>query len=266
MGMFVTREPGDATRTIMRTDMRRTMLVQADLEKDALISPILAALKAELPELGLDPTVSFRVKGGAQEQAETLDFLVKAFVLALALMAMILVIQFNSIYQTLLILTAVIFSTGGVLLGLLVTNQAFSLVNCGIGAIALAGIIVSNNIILIDTYNIVRKDEATARDAILRTCAQRLRPVLLTKATTILGLLPMAMGLNIEFLTRELFFGGPSIEWWKQMATSIIGGLVFASILTLLLTPCLLMISDNVSQRLKARRDRKGTRQQTAIA
>jgi multidrug efflux pump len=167
---------------------------------------------------------------------------------------MILVTQFNSLFQALLILTAVVFSTGGVLLGLLLTNQAFSLVNCGIGAISLAGIVVNNNIVLIDTYNHVKTEVATAREAIMRTCAQRMRPVMLTTVTTVLGLMPMAMAMNIDILNREIYFGGPSTQWWRQMASSIVGGLAFATILTLLLTPCLLMIQANISRRIQERR------------
>jgi multidrug efflux pump len=254
---FVSQEPADATRTIMRTNMRRTLLVQSDLAPGVLIAPVLEELQARIPELKLDPSVTFRVKGGARNQEETINFLLKAFALAMAMIAIILVTQFNSLFQALLILTAVVFSTGGVLLGLLVSNQSFSLVNCGIGAIALAGIVVNNNIVLIDTFNQVRKVTDSTREAIMRTCAQRMRPVMLTTVTTVLGLMPMAIGMNIDILSRDIYFGGPSTQWWKQMASSIGGGLIFATILTLLLTPSLLMIQANVSQRLRERRRRR---------
>lgn len=263
---FVKKEPADATRTIMRTDMRRTLLVQSDLEKGVLIAPVLEQLQAQLPELNLDPSVTFRLKGGARDEAETIDFLLKAFALAMALMAMILVTQFNSLFQSFLILTAVVFSTGGVLLGLLVSNQAFSLVNCGIGAIALAGIVVNNNIVLIDTFNKVRQQTSSTREAIMRTCAQRMRPVMLTTVTTVLGLMPMAFAMNIDILNREIYFGGPSTQWWRQMASSIAGGLVFATILTLLLTPSLLMIQANISRRLRERRHRTKDNESIAAA
>ncbi len=254
---FVTREPADATRTIMRTDMKRTLLVQSDLEKGVIIAPVLEQLQAMTPELGIDPSVTYRIKGGARDETETIAFLQKAFALALALMAMILVTQFNSLFQAFLILTAVVFSTGGVLLGLLVTNQAFSLVNCGIGAIALAGIVVNNNIVLIDTFNKVKAEVKSSREAIMRTCAQRMRPVMLTTVTTILGLMPMAAAMNIDLINREIYFGGPSTQWWEKMASRIAGGLTFATILTLVLTPCLLMIQANISQRIRDRRARK---------
>jgi len=135
-----------------------------------------------------------------------------------------------------------------------VTGRPFSLVNCGIGTIALAGIIVNNNIVLIDTFNKLREAGMAAREAVLRTCAQRLRPVLLTKVVMILGLLPMALKLNIDILERQVYFGGPSGQWWAEMATVIIGGLIFASILTLVLTPSILMIQARVGDWFAARR------------
>jgi len=254
MGSFVTRQPAEATRTIMRTDMRRTMLVQADLEKGVQIEPILAKVRAALPSLGLDPSVELRFKGGAKDQQETAAFLGKAFLIGLGLIALILVAEFNSLFQPLLVLTAVVFSTGGVLLGLMVTGRPFSLVNCGIGTIALAGIIVNNNIVLIDTYNKLREAGMAAREAVLRTAAQRLRPVLLTKVVMILGLLPMALKINIDILDRAVFVGGPSGQWWAEMATVIIGGLIFASILTLVLTPSILMIEARVGAWFAKRR------------
>jgi multidrug efflux pump len=251
---FVTREPAQATRTIMRTDLRRTMLVQADLEPGTQIGTVLGRLKTELPNLDIDPGISLRFKGGARDQEETTAFLLKAAGIAMGLMALILITQFNSIFQALLILTAVLFSTGGVLFGLMITGQAFSLVNCGIGAIALAGIVVNNNIVLIDTYNHIHKTGMRAREAIVRTCAQRLRPVMLTTVTTVLGLLPMALAWNVDLVNRDFYTGGPGTQWWREMASVIAGGLIFATILTLLLTPSLLMIQANMSRRYRQRK------------
>jgi len=254
IGTFVTRQPAEATRTIMRTDTRRTMLVQADLEKGRQIAPIIEAVEAALPGLKLDPSVAIRFKGGARDQQETARFLSRAFLIGLGLIALILVAEFNSLFQPLLVLTAVLFSTGGVLLGLMITQQPFSLINCGIGTIALAGIIVNNNIVLIDTFNRLRETGMQLKEAIMRTCALRLRPVLLTKITMILGLLPMAMKLNIELVERKVYFGGPGTAWWAQMASVIIGGLIFASVLTLLLTPSILMIQARAAERRAERR------------
>jgi multidrug efflux pump len=170
-------------------------------------------------------------------------------------MAIILVTQFNSIYQAGLILTAVLFSTGGVLLGHLIMGKPFGVIMSSVGVITLAGIVVNNNIVLIDTYNVLRSRGELAFDAILRTCAIRLRPVMLTTVTTIVGLMPMVMGVNINLIDRGVSIGAPSSQWWTQLASSVAGGLAFATILTLWLTPSLLMIQANVSKRLASRRE-----------
>jgi multidrug efflux pump len=117
----------------------------------------------------------------------------------------------------------------------------------GIGVIALAGIVVNNNIVLIDTYNVLKQQGLDTHEAILKTGAQRLRPVLMTTVTTILGLMPMVLKVNLDFFQRTIEFGAPSTQWWAQLATAIAGGLAFATLLTLILTPCLLMIGANSS-------------------
>jgi multidrug efflux pump len=161
-------------------------------------------------------------------------------------MAIILVTQFNGFYQALLILSAVVLSTIGVLLGLLVTGQPFGIVMTGIGVITLAGIVVNNNIVLIDTFNILRRQGMDTVEAVLRTGAQRLRPVFLTTVTTVLGLLPMVLGVNIDLVSRAITVGAPSTQWWTQLATAVAGGLTFATLLTLVLTPCLLVLGDRL--------------------
>ncbi|MCC5795190.1 MAG: efflux RND transporter permease subunit [Chromatiales bacterium] len=258
IGTFVTREAADAMPTIVRTDGRRTMLVQADLERGVPLGTVLSEFSRRMGDVELPPGVQLRFKGSAQEEADTVAFLGRAFLIALGLIAMILLAQFNSIYQALLILTAIIFATGGVLLGLMVSMKPFVLMACGIGIIALAGIVVNNNIVLIDTYNNLRASGMAVREAIMRTGAQRLRPVLLTTGTTVLGLFPMAIALNIDFAARDMYFGGPGTAWWELMAAVISGGLIFATALTLLMTPCMLMIQENVSAWWHARGRRTG--------
>ena len=139
-------------------------------------------------------------------------------------------------------MSAVFLSTVGVLLGLIVTWQPFGIVMCGIGIIALSGIVLNNNILFIDTYQHLRKNGHDVKDSIIRAGIQRVRPILLTAATAILGLLPMIFGLTINFFTREISYDAPSSQWWRQLSTSIAGGLAFATILTLFFTPCLLLI------------------------
>jgi multidrug efflux pump len=148
-------------------------------------------------------------------------------------------------------------STIGVMLGLLVTGQPFGIVMTGIGVIALAGIVVNNNIVLIDTFDRLRETVAEPREAILRTGAQRLRPVLLTTVTTALGLMPMVLGVNIDFLTREVSIGAPSTQWWKSLATAIVSGLTFATLLTLVVTPAALMLRARVQGWRARRRERR---------
>jgi multidrug efflux pump len=128
------------------------------------------------------------------------------------------------------------------LIGLLITDQPFGIVMSGIGVIALAGIVVNNNIVLIDTFNRLRAAGAASVEAALLTCAQRLRPVLLTTITTILGLMPMVLGMNFDLINRHIEIGGPSTQWWTQLATAVAGGLAFATLLTLLVTPSLLVL------------------------
>jgi len=159
-------------------------------------------------------------------------------------MAIILVTQFNSFYHAFLILTAVVMSTVGVFLGLLVTGRNFSMVMTGIGVIALAGIVVNNNIVLIDTFHRLRNDGVALKEAIIRTGAQRLRPVVLTTLTTVAGLLPMALAVNIDFISRELVIGSPYSILWVDLALAVVFGLSFATLLTLVMTPCMLALPD----------------------
>jgi multidrug efflux pump len=158
------------------------------------------------------------------------------------LMLAVLVTQFNNFYQAFIILSAIVFATAGVLLGLLATGRPFGVVMSGVGVIALAGIVVNNNIVLIDTYNQHLRMGLDKRAAILRTAMQRRRPVLLTSITTILGLLPMVLKLNVDLVQGDIAYGAPSTQWWTELSTSIAGGLLFATLLTLFLTPCFLML------------------------
>ena len=254
---FVERTAKPKTDLIRHIDSQRVISVEANMVPGELLSIELPKLQEQLPSLGLDPRVNLTVKGQNEEQDESTQFLEKAFLIALFVMAIILVTQFNSFYQAFLILSAVLFSTVGVFLGLLIFQKPFGIVMSGIGVIALAGIVVNNNIVLIDTYNILRKEGVPAMEAILRTGAQRLRPVLMTTVTTILGLLPMVAEINIDFIGRNVDIGGPSTEWWSQLATAVAGGLAFATVLTLVLTPCMLA--------LKARRDERKAESLVAV-
>lgn len=193
---------------------------------------------AELP-----PGVEWSFGGEAEEQADAVAFLTRAFLIAVALMFGILVTQFNGFYQSLVVFTAIVFSIAGVLLGLLVTGRPFGVVMGGIGVIALAGVVVNDNIVLIDTFNRLRRSGMAVREAALRTGVQRLRPVVLTSVTTGLGLMPMVLALTVDFYDRTIVYGAPSTQWWTELSTAITGGLAVATVMTLVVTPALLTLA-----------------------
>lgn len=255
---FVTSQPAPKRGNISRVDGQRVMTVKADVPTGILPANKVVEIQQWLDKnVQLDSRLDLKFKGEDEDQREAEAFLSKAFGVALFIMAIILVTQFNSFYQAFLILTAVIFSTVGVLLGLLTTGQPFGIVMSGVGVIALAGIVVNNNIVLIDTYNILRQQGMEVVEAILRTAAQRLRPVLLTTITTILGLMPMVLKLNIDLLHRDVTVGAPSTQWWVQLATGVAGGLAFATILTLVLTPCMLLLGEHLGEYVKRLRHKE---------
>jgi multidrug efflux pump len=247
---FVSIQPAAKSGTLRRVDARRVITIQADVDVGLLPDTQLKELQKRIDEADLDPQVKINFKGEDKDQREAMMFLMGAFISAIFLMALILVIQFNSIYQALLVLSAIVFSTAGVLLGLLVTVQPFGVVMVGLGIIALAGIVVNNNIVLIDTYNRLRREGLDSFKAALETGRRRLRPVFLTAFTTVLGLMPMVLAMNIDIISRSVSFGAPSTQWWTQLASAIAGGLSFATLLTLVLTPCLLVLGDQVSIKL----------------
>ncbi|MEO1639940.1 MAG: efflux RND transporter permease subunit [Pseudomonadota bacterium] len=179
--------------------------------------------------------------GDQEEQAESGAFLQVAFSGALGLMFIILLAQFNSIYNSLLVLMAVVMSTAGSLVGMLVMDQAFSIIMTGTGIVALAGIVVNNNIILIDTYQEYSK-YMPRTEAITRTAEARIRPVLLTTITTMAGLAPMMFGLSLDFMNGGYSIDSPTALWWKQLATAVVFGLGIATMLTLVFTPSMLAV------------------------
>ncbi|TNF09513.1 MAG: efflux RND transporter permease subunit, partial [Gammaproteobacteria bacterium] len=241
---FVELQPAPKTGVLNRVDSRQVVTIEADPAEGVLVNDLVVELQQKLKTLEIPPEVRLTFKGEDEEQAETGQFLSTAFSIAIFLMALILITQFNSLYQASLVLSAIVFSTAGVLLGLLITGQPFGIVMVGVGIIALAGIVVNNNIVLIDCYNDLRRQGREPLTAALETGSLRLRPVLLTAVTTVLGLMPMVLAMNIDLMDRTISFGAPSTQWWTQLSTAIAGGLSFATVLTLFLTPCLLVLGE----------------------
>ncbi|MEZ5778794.1 MAG: efflux RND transporter permease subunit [Paracoccaceae bacterium] len=241
---FVKREAVQTTGTLTRIDGRRTVTVQAGIREGVQADPIRSAITKKLAESDLEENgIRWQLAGEDEEQAAAGAFLAKAFAAAMFLIFVVLLAQFNRFISVGLIFTAVVMSTIGVFLGLMIMGQPFGIVMTGIGIIALAGVVVNNNIVLIDTYDTLRREGMNKVDAILETCRERARPVVLTALTAILGVFPIAFGLNLELLSHETTFGAPSTQWWIALSSAIVFGLAFATVLTLVVTPSLLMLT-----------------------
>ena len=244
---FVTREPAATIGTLTRIDGARSITIQAGIAAGVQEQPVrdavTALVEAEFAARGLTAQgVRWTMAGEDEEQAEAGAFLAKAFVAALFLIFAVLLAQFNKFISVGLVLSAVVMSTIGVFLGLMIMGQPFGIVMTGIGVIALAGVVVNNNIVLIATYDDLRHHGMGKVDAILETCRERARPVVLTALTAIFGVLPIAFGLNLELLNHETTYGAPSTQWWISLSSAIVYGLAFATVLTLVVTPSMLML------------------------
>ncbi|MDF0601396.1 efflux RND transporter permease subunit [Psychromarinibacter sp. C21-152] len=220
-----------------------------DAEADERLStvPVTATERIETltawleTEADLPADVEWEWTGDQEDQQESQNFLMQAFGGALGLMFIILLAQFNSFYDSVLVLLAVVLSTTGVLIGMLVMQQPFSIIMTGTGIVALAGIVVNNNIVLIDTYQAYKRYMPEV-EAIVRTAEARLRPVILTTITTMAGLTPMMLGLSLDFIQGGYSINSPTSLWWKQLATAVVFGLGVATILTLVVTPSMLAL------------------------
>ncbi len=252
IGNFVQRVASPRVGYINRVNSSRVTTVSANVAEGVQSAKVQQEITNALAQASLGPGVSFKLKGEDEERAKASAFLLKAFGTAIFLIFAILLAQFNKLTSVGLVLTAVVLSTFGVMLGLMVMGQAFGVVMAGIGVIANAGVIVNNNIVLIDTYDRLRREGVAAYDAIVETCRERARPVVLTAATAILGVLPIAFGVNVEFLAREITVGAPATQWWINLSTAIVFGLGFATVLSLVVTPAALMAIEKLrEQRLR---------------
>ncbi|MEM7498909.1 MAG: efflux RND transporter permease subunit [Pseudomonadota bacterium] len=236
---FVTRAPAQKLAEIQRREDMRFFLVRADVAEGVQDVDKIGELEAWLETRPFPAGIEARFVGDREEQAESQQFLAIAFAGALGLMFVLLLAQFNSLYNAVLVLSAVVMSVAGVLIGALVMGQTFSIIMTGLGIVALAGIVVNNNIVLIDRY---QEFAATMPrlEAIVRTAEDRIRPVLLTTITTMIGLTPMMFAVSLDFAAGSVAFNAPSAQMWTQLATAVVWGLGFATLLTLVVTPAAL--------------------------
>lgn len=245
VSQFMEKHAVPKSGDLVRIDGKRRYRLTANVKEGVNATEKIRQLADKMKALDWRAAmVEPRFRGDFEQQQETGAFLGQAFFIAIFMMMTILVTQFNSFYQAGLIMSAIVLSIAGVLMGLLAKGEPFGIVMSGVGIIALAGIVVNNNIVLIDTYNRLKQQGLDAAEAALRTGAQRLRPVLLTSITTILGLIPMVMQWNIDLIHQHVSTGAPSSQWWTQLSTAIAGGLTLATLLTLILTPSLLVLAD----------------------
>jgi multidrug efflux pump len=231
----ITRSKGPGA--IRRKDLKRVITVSANAVEDFNANDVLDNVKEKLTDFQLPKGYYLDYTGQNKEQAKASAFLGKAFMIAILLIFLILVIQFNSLSQPLIIMSAVVISLIGVFLGLIVYQMAFGIIMTGIGVISLAGVVVNNNIVLIDYINVLRRRGFDRREAIIRAGLRRFRPVTLTAITTILGLIPLTFGFGFDIYSFSFTASGQSAEFWKSMGVAVIFGLAFATVLTLVIVP-----------------------------
>ena len=241
---FINLEAKESKQMINRANGKYAQSIAASTIDETQVSNKIQIIQEWLnvQEFGEDIEVKF--EGMAEETEEVNQFMIIAGLTAVSIMLLMLVTQFNNFYQSFLILTSVVISFSGVLLGLLITNSAFSTTMTGLSIVTLAGIVVNNNIVLIDTFNKLKDESPNEEKAllILNACKQRFRPIILTSTTTILGLLPLAMGLSVDIVSRDILIGSRIVDWWTNLAVSIVFGLGFSTFITLILTPAALAL------------------------
>ncbi|MDA0329021.1 MAG: efflux RND transporter permease subunit [Gemmatimonadetes bacterium] len=254
---MATWEVGEGAGSIRRKDQTRMATITSDVAAGYTNNAVLAEVRSTLMgfQQALPVGYTMRYAGQSQDQDEATAFLGGAFLTALLLIGFILISQFNSVIKPVIILSSVVMSTMGVLIGLMIFRMPFGIINTGVGIISLAGIVVNNAIILIDYIDVLRqRDGMNRREALIQGGRTRLRPVLLTALTTALGMVPLAIGLNFDFfglygaLDPELYWGGEQAAWWGPMAVAIIAGILFATFLTLILVPVMYSLVDDASE------------------
>jgi multidrug efflux pump len=240
---------------VRRKDLDRVATITSDVRSGEQSNAVLADVRRTLAEFETSLPVGYtmRYTGQQEDQQEAMEFLSNAFFIALLLIAFILMSQFNSVLKPFIVMTSVLMSTVGVLLGLVLFRMPFGIIMTGVGVISLAGIVVNNAIVLIDYIDLLRTRDGLSRDeALVRAGMTRFRPVVLTAITTVFGLVPLAIGFNLDFfglfarLDPNLYWGGEQAAWWGPMAIAVICGLSFATVLTLVVVPVLYSVLDDL--------------------
>lgn len=251
LGSFATLEYGNTYGGIKRKDEERIISLSSNVTSEFNANEVVAEIQAEIDEFNSPTGVQIRMAGEQEDQAETMNFLMGALLTSMALIFLILLIQFNSLSRSIIIMSAILLSIIGVFLGVGFTGMSFVIVMTGIGIIALAGIVVRNGILLVEFTDLKLEEGLEPFDALIEAGRTRMTPVLLTAASTISGLIPLALGLNLDFVklfetgNPHLYFGGDNVAFWGPLAWTMIFGLAFATIITLIIIPVLMLMALN---------------------
>ena len=242
---------------IKRKQEKRIIILSSNVLGNSNPNEVVSDIQREIDQFSPPVGIDVKMAGEQEEQKETMVFLGTALLISLGLILIILVTQFNSITKPLIILSEILLSIIGVLLGVTIFRMEMSIVMSGIGIVALAGIVVRNGILLVEFTELMIEQGLSVRDAIIEAGRTRMTPVLLTATATILGLIPLAVGLNMDFTTLfsefnpHLYFGGDNVAFWGPLSWTMIFGLSFATFLTLVVVPCMLLIADSNTRRIK---------------
>jgi multidrug efflux pump len=251
LSSFVKIVPAPKVNMIERINSSRVIKVAADVEAGQFAAAKVQKLKEWTVKNPVPENVRVAFRGEDEDSRESMSFIGRAFILAICMMFFVMLVQFNSFYSTFIIMFSIVLSTIGVILGLIAMRDPFSIMMTGLAVVALAGIVINNNIVLIDAYDEIKKKVSDPIVALKMTGLQRLRPVYLTTMTTVLGMLPMAMKLNVDFVNANLTIGAPSMAMWAAFARSMIFGLGFSTVLTLVVTPCMLLLGIRARKSVK---------------
>ncbi|MGV8879192.1 MAG: efflux RND transporter permease subunit [Sphingobacteriaceae bacterium] len=257
MSSFANIEYVNTYGGINRKQQKRIIILSSNVLNNFNPNEVVGNIQGAINQFKTPQDVAIRMGGEQEDQAETMSFLLKALIIAFFLILMILVTQFNSIGKPIIILSEIIFSIIGVLLGITIFGMSISIVMTGIGIVALAGIVVRNGILLVEFTDLLIEQGIEPFEAIMEAGRTRMTPVLLTATATMLGLIPLAVGFNIDFTTLftdlkpHIYFGGDNVAFWGPLSWTIIFGLSFATFLTLILVPCLYLLRVKIKARIK---------------
>ncbi|MCC7302543.1 MAG: efflux RND transporter permease subunit [Bacteroidia bacterium] len=242
---------------IKRKNQKRVVTLTSNVLSGYNPNNVVSGIQTALVGLNVPEGVEINMTGEREEQMEAATFLRNSLLISIGIILLILIMQFNSISKTLIILSEIIFSIIGVLLGLAIFRMDLTIVMTGIGIVALAGIVVRNGILLVEFTDMLMEEGKPVRDAIIEAGRIRMTPVLLTATATVLGMIPLAIGFNIDFVTMfselnpKIHFGGDSVAFWGPLSWTIIFGLLFATFITLIIVPVLYLMAAKTKERVK---------------